>query len=40
MKVENRVRANVVQNSDEEAVKLLIADYERRIRNIERDRVE
>ena len=38
MQVENRVRPNIVNNSDEEAVKLLMADYERRIREIEKDR--
>lgn len=40
MKVENKIKANIIQNNDEEAFKLLIADYERRIRMIEKDRRE
>lgn len=40
MKVENKIKANIIQNNEEEAFKLLIADYERRIRTIEKDKCE
>ena len=39
MKVETKVRPNVVSNSDEEAMRLLIKDYERRILTVEQDKL-
>lgn len=38
MRVENTVRPNVVANSDEEAMRLLIQEYERRLRTVEQDK--
>ena len=38
MRVENSIRPNVVANTDEEAMRLLIQDYERRLRTVERDK--
>lgn len=38
MKIENKVSANIISNNNEEAVKLLIADYERKIRALEKSR--
>jgi hypothetical protein len=40
MKVENKIKPNIIQNNEEEAFKLLIADYERRLRTFEKDRKE
>ena len=36
MKIENKVHANIITNNNEEAVKILIADYERKIRSLEK----
>ncbi len=36
MKIENKVQANIIANSNEEAVKILIADYERKIKSLEK----
>ena len=36
MKIENKVSANIISNNNEEAVKLLIADYERKIKALEK----
>lgn len=35
MKIENKVHANIITNNNEEAVKILIADYERKIKSLE-----
>jgi len=36
MKIENKVQANIIANNNEEAVKILIADYERKIKYLEK----
>jgi len=36
MKIENKVHANIIANNNEEAVKILIADYERKITALEK----
>ncbi len=36
MKIENKVQANIIANNNEEAVKVLLADYERKIKALEK----
>eukprot|EP00347_Sterkiella_histriomuscorum_P006555 403352327 len=36
MKIENKVQANIISNNNEEAVKILITDYERKIKSLEK----
>jgi hypothetical protein len=40
MKIENKVQANIISNNNEEAVKILIADYERKIKSLEKAKKE
>lgn len=40
MKIENKVHANIITNNNEEAVKILIADYERKIKSLEKVKKE
>lgn len=40
MKIENKVHANIISNNNDEAVKILIADYERKIRSLEKVKKE
>ena len=36
MKIENKVHANIIANNNDEAVRILIADYERKIKSLEK----
>ena len=35
MKIENKVQANIISNNNEEAVKVLMGDYERRLKALD-----
>lgn len=37
-KIENKVRPNIRNNNDDEAIKIIIAEYEKRIRDLEKAR--
>jgi hypothetical protein len=39
-KIENKVQANIITNNDDEALKILIADYEKKLRDFESNRQE
>ena len=40
MKIANKVQANIISNKNEEAVKVLISDYERKIKSLEKAKAE
>lgn len=40
MKIENKIQANIISNNNEEAVKVFLADYERKIKSLEKIKKE
>ena len=39
-KIENKVLANIHNHNDDEAIKIIISDYEKRIRDLEKAKLE
>lgn len=39
-KIENKVRANIRNHNDDEAIKIIISEYEKRIRDLEKSKGE